>query len=345
MKNKIKLLVEPGSSKLVFYGKKSQQLSESEIHDINNGEIPCLIKLDVEKKKAKFRLYFNINDLCSLEEFLEDPVRKKTFSKILDEMTSAIESLNEANYNLQRVFLSYDKVFISAATHEIFFVYVPVQGYDAGGNVHDFFHSLVQYCKFSGKDNNDYVKEYVQIFNDSASFSIFDIKSYLEKINSRPQKTINCPFCGAEVVQGATYCSECTHRIETPKEKQSVKHVEMNERRNSFETLGSKAAGDTSGPILIRNAGNEVININEKVFIIGRQPDVCHFCISDNRLLGRKHACIISRERGYFVMDLNSVNKTRLNGIEIAPATEIEINDGDELMFADEKFTFIENNG
>ncbi len=336
MKNKIKLLVEPGSSKLVFLGKKGQQISESEVHDINNGEIACLIKLEVEKKKNKFKLFFNINDLCTLEEFLEDPIKKKTFSKILYEMTAAIQTLNDANYNLQRVFLSYDKVFISAATHEIFFIYVPVQGFDAGGNVHDFFHSLVQQCKFSGKENNDYVKEYVQIFNDSASFSIFDVKTYLEKINSKPKKIINCPFCGAEVVQGATYCPECAHRIEIEEEPKA----KVEPKQKTSVTTESRIVE----PLLIRSSNNEAIKINTEVFIIGRQPDVCHYCISENQMLGRKHACIISRERGYFVMDLNSLNKTLLNGSVIPSATEVEINDGDELTFANEKFTFIENN-
>ena len=337
MKNKIKLLVEPGSSKLVFFGKKGQQISESEVHDINNGEIPCLIKLDVEKKKSKFKLFFNINDLCTLEEFLEDPVKKKTFSKILYEMTSAIEKLNDANYNLQRIFLSYDKVFISAATHEIFFIYIPVQGFDAGGNIHDFFHSLVQQCKFSGKENNDYVKEYVQIFNDSASFSIFDVKAYLERINSKPKKIINCPFCGEEVAQGTTYCPECAHKIENEEEP---KPKPVSKPKPQVQTESRIIE-----PILIRNINHEVIRITAQVFIIGRQPDACHYCISDNQMLGRKHACIISRERGYFVMDLNTTNKTFLNGSVVAPATEIEINDGDELTFANEKFTFIENSG
>ena len=338
MKYKVKKIVEPGSSKLVFYGKKGQQISASEVQDITNGEIPCLIKPEVEKKNLKFKIFFNTNDLCTLEEFLEDPVKKKTFSKILYEMTDAIETINDANYNLQRIFFSYDKVFISAATHKIFFVYVPVQGFDAGGNIHDFFHSLVQQCKFSGKEDNSYIKEFVQIFNDSASFSIFDVKSYLERINSKPVKIVNCPFCGSEVAFGTTYCPECSHRIETEEKPEPTFIPDPGP--------GAGPVNQINGPVLIRNTNNEVITINTRVFIIGRmsEPDYpCHYIISGDKMISRRHACIITDESGFFVMDLNSFNKTMLNGTVIPPATKVEINDGDELTFADEKFTFLES--
>jgi pSer/pThr/pTyr-binding forkhead associated (FHA) protein len=58
----------------------------------------------------------------------------------------------------------------------------------------------------------------------------------------------------------------------------------------------------------------------------------------DEPLVSRHHARIERREGRYFVLDLGSTNRTRVNGAVVA---ERELSDGDRLRFARARFRFV----
>jgi len=51
----------------------------------------------------------------------------------------------------------------------------------------------------------------------------------------------------------------------------------------------------------------------------------------DEPLVSRHHARIERRGSGYFVLDLGSTNRTKVNGVAVS---ERELKDGDEVQFA-----------
>ncbi|MBV9231031.1 MAG: FHA domain-containing protein [Chloroflexi bacterium] len=64
-------------------------------------------------------------------------------------------------------------------------------------------------------------------------------------------------------------------------------------------------------------------------------PDI----VLDHRTVSRRHA-IIDKKECYTVQDLQSLNKTRLNGIILTPKQEYALHDGDILEFGDVKVRF-----
>lgn len=77
--------------------------------------------------------------------------------------------------------------------------------------------------------------------------------------------------------------------------------------------------------------------ISKPVFKIGRHP-ASDFVIEQKTISGR-HAVIEQKQNGYFIVDQNSTNKTRVNGTVLDPNIPKQINDGDEIQF--DKFSFI----
>lgn len=59
----------------------------------------------------------------------------------------------------------------------------------------------------------------------------------------------------------------------------------------------------------------------------------------DEALVSRNHARIERRDGRYFVLDLGSTNRTRVNG---AAVSERELHDGDEVRFARARCKFVE---
>ena len=62
--------------------------------------------------------------------------------------------------------------------------------------------------------------------------------------------------------------------------------------------------------------------------------------MTNNGAGSRNHADIITRGNRHFVMDLNSKNRTFINGKVIPVREETEIFNGDSLKLANEEFVF-----
>ena len=93
-------------------------------------------------------------------------------------------------------------------------------------------------------------------------------------------------------------------------------------------------------PMLIRKVTNEKIYITKSMFRIGRELGKVDYCVYNNKNVSREHIDLIERGRCYYVVDLNSKNKTSINEEIISANTEWELHDGDTLKLGDEEFLF-----
>ena len=71
--------------------------------------------------------------------------------------------------------------------------------------------------------------------------------------------------------------------------------------------------------------------------VLGPAPDIA--LTDPTRQVGRRHARIEKKE-GYTIQDLNSRNKTTLNGVTLTPGQEYPLHDGDMLTFGPVKVRF-----
>lgn len=93
-------------------------------------------------------------------------------------------------------------------------------------------------------------------------------------------------------------------------------------------------------PYLVNAASGERTYIYTLPFSIGKRTS-CNLSIRSN-IVSREHARIVSDGVKYFVIDMGSKNGTYLNGFQIPPSNEIEIKNGQTIIFANEKFIFHE---
>lgn len=93
-------------------------------------------------------------------------------------------------------------------------------------------------------------------------------------------------------------------------------------------------------PSLYRVLTKEVIRVNKAVFRLGKERSYVDYFVTNNNAVSRSHADIITRGKRCFVLDLNSKNKTYINGRAIPAQSECEIYDGDHLTLGNEEFVF-----
>ena len=104
--------------------------------------------------------------------------------------------------------------------------------------------------------------------------------------------------------------------------------------------LGSEELDEPVYPYLIREKNQEKIFVNKPSFRLGKEKAFCDYFIFDNNYVSRSHADIITRDGRYYIKDLNSTNKTYLDGRAIPIEKEIEIFSGAKIRLANEDFVF-----
>lgn len=129
--NKVKIVKSKGISQLMIKSLKGQQLSEHEVYSINNNEVRGLLHLDVIEKKNAFKLFYNVTGYVTFRYYLRTPLTKASFAAMLQNILDCLLAVKKAYFHQQNMLMDFSQVMVNPATGKIYFVYVPIQGFDS----------------------------------------------------------------------------------------------------------------------------------------------------------------------------------------------------------------------
>ena len=377
--NKIKIANKMGLSQLIIKSLKGQQVSENEVYAINANKVPGLLHLDVVQKGSSFKLIYNITGFISLKEFLKMPLNKQLFAQILQNILANLKAVESAYFNQQYLLMDINQVYVNPNTQHIYFTYVPILMYESGTSLREFLLGIIQHGTFAPGEDNSYVRDYITILNSGINFSVFELEEYINKLlgqNTSRLQEVECPNCKTKLKKGTNYCHACGakvsgntgntgKRVYDPLADNSGDVVEGNDvveeevvvRKDNTQGLsdGTTVLGADPGgttvlgseeleapvfPYLIREKTEEKISVNKPSFRIGAERKYVDYWVNDNSTVSRSHADILTKEKRYFVIDLNSTNKTYVDGRAIPVEKEIELFEGTRIRLSNEDFVF-----
>lgn len=91
-------------------------------------------------------------------------------------------------------------------------------------------------------------------------------------------------------------------------------------------------------PILKDLRTGDVYEVTSNPFTIGKSQ-TCNLVIAD-KVVSRHHAEVVQYGDKYFIKDLSSTNGTFINGNKLMADTDVELKDGQEIIFANKKFIY-----
>ncbi|MDR0519106.1 MAG: FHA domain-containing protein [Clostridiales Family XIII bacterium] len=91
---------------------------------------------------------------------------------------------------------------------------------------------------------------------------------------------------------------------------------------------------------LVRSDTGERIPITKEQFILGRSSDWSDYNIADKTAISRRHAAIVFEGGRYFAVDMESSNKTYVDGMELSPGVGADLYSGSQVRLADLDFVF-----
>lgn len=374
---KSKIVKKKDNIKIVIKEEKGQQLNEPELH-VLKGEIRGLLPIDVEFKMKKFRLSYDITGYIPFKEYLKMPLTSDSLARLLRSIINLLKDMDDLFLKQENILFDPDRVMINAMQQSANFIYMPLRFYETGTSLREFLLSIVQYGTFDKNEDNGYVKEYIRILNEGINFSAFDLEEYVKRLEKNDfretnkqvqcihcktllaEKTKFCPVCGTKVFEEVESVKDDVYNplahIDKPRLEQTVREIEepvINGTQGlSDETtlLGASYGGTTvlgvrdffteHNPYLTRKKNNERILIKSDEFRVGKRPTENDYVVNDNTNVSGKHAKFIVHDEQVFIMDIGSLNGTKVNGVFIPKNQEYKLSDKDEIKLADEEFTF-----
>lgn len=376
--NKIKVVKKNNQSFVEFDSIKGQTLDLTAVDAISTNSVAGLIPMQLKEHGRSFKLFYNVTGLNSLNQYLrENQLNKMKFGNLLRNIFNIQQELQAAHFKYQSLLMDFGKIKVDPASNNLYFIYIPIQYYDNQVTLKQFLLQIIEHATFDSAEDNDYVREYIQILNTGVNFSLFELGEYIKSltgVNEPVIKMKKCLCCGREVPSDANNCPHCHNsfsksgktgsitggmfydpsvnnasKIDDDNKSSDESNIEpptgvLGEAADDFDdepptdVLNSEPIIKYIGYIK-RLANNEKIEITKDKFVVGRSVKA-DYTISDNSTIGRSHSIIVSRDNSFFIIDNDSLNKTYVDNEVIAPQTEIQIFDQTQIKLSNEEFVF-----
>lgn len=149
-------------------------------------------------------------------------------------------------------------------------------------------------------------------------------KEYILKNSKKPRK---CEICGYDELYKIPIQNKSKENVEIIIEKEKGGKTGVNKNCVTFR--------------LERETTKEILKIECKKGIIGVNGDVHLEYFSKLRYISRQHIIFELKDNGLFISDLNSTNKTKINGRLMEPHKEYEVKNMDIISIAIHNFKIL----
>lgn len=321
-----------------------ERINNQEVELFNHKYISCLF--DIEKKGKK-KLIFSGPFGQSLEERMKKPILKHDFFAIVSQILKMQKQVNENGLKISKVMMNPKYIYYSEYTREIYFLYLPIEELKETNIVMNLIYQLLNTMKPADGKDGDFIAKFSAFMQDMAAKEAGQISEYIQKEDHEVKSLVSAKgdlylsdqspdMLSHYVLKSQSFTSEDTGVLNAGYDQDILD--------DDTGLLGGNRSNDFSGgikyPKLLRVETDEEKPIDKAVFRVGKDNNYADFYIANNPAISRNHAEIITRGNRYFVIDLNSTNKTMVNGYELPGHQEFEIFDGDHVTFADEEFIF-----
>lgn len=369
-----KIVIKKDST-IVVKLKSGQELNKREVELINSYETQDFLRLKTNRKT----LEFDCDGLIPLTDYLRmNQMNKKMFAHILLAVVGVIKSCEADYLSLRLLTLSLQYTMIDPGTWHVYFLYIPVQPFEAPGGLKEILNEIIQYSVFDTSEDTDYIQDYIRMINSGVIVPWQTVEEYANGLVAQLRGETDgndrvCYHCNARLKEDELVCPGCgisfksvifPGKASIDAYRESIRYVPgygyesydgyLNCGTQVEESDGELSAGmDDTGIISIFkpagaqadtaclvSAKSRLRNVITKTpFVVGKLQWKTDLCLPESTI-SRKHASFHCENGEYFVSDLGSTNGTFLNGKRLENLKKYKLSQGDIIRFAREEFIF-----
>lgn len=340
-----------------------EEVNKREIDFLSGNTVLGLMNFKQRRKKL---FEYSGAKSVSLKKYLEGSVTKKDFLLFVAQVNAIYRKVKQFNLFPKNIYLDFNCIFVNPNTKELSFVYLPVASSPTGSDYMGFLSNMVNTAKPAQEQNTDYITQFAFFLRNLEAYDPTRIDDFISSQDRTviEMVTRNAPGAAKTLSDKPGFSEndddydsdtgilesidwdyeEDTGLLSGGKEDGFCMDDEGTTNL-SDSTLASSTRQEPKAALgvhahLTRKLTGEEIAINKPVFRVGKERSYVDYFIADNGAISRSHADIITRNGRVYIRDLNSKNRTYVNGSVLAPEVETELFHGDTVKLANEEFSF-----
>jgi hypothetical protein len=276
----------------------------------------------------------------NLDKLFSGTLTKVQLMTHLVNIIDSLMELEKSSVDLENILLDKKHIFLDHFSNRLVFMCHPIKD-----NVFEkvsmskFFKELIASTSY---DENGDLQFFIKLHNYLAGTPAFQLQEFKEKLtefsggggdkNEAVQVT-NSNFYSPGpgfITRALALADEGTFVLEA--------FNEPDEYEEGTTALGINN-GSLQKPFLLETETGAKILVTKEVFKIGRDPEQADYA-SNNKVIGRIHAELVTSDGEYFLIDKHSRNGSFLNGVKLSPNEKTKIKHEDRIKLANQEFIF-----
>lgn len=313
----------------------------------------------------------------SLYERLKEPVTKREFLFIMEHLVLAIQKLQMNKLSINSLVMNIQNVYINKVTKEVQLLYVPLEENKSDVDIMDFVEAIVYSIQPASEDDAECISKFTYFIKSMKEYNAEKIENFIAKEDKSVVNTIKKQNMGQSGYMTDKPKHYYEHYSDNPNiDDDDLLTEPLDEEATGLldDEFTNKLDEDMTGLLyenefydeeatgllnknddfenesfnrqhvhyasLYRVSTGETVFISKPVFRVGKEKSCVDYFVDNNDKISRSHADIITRGQKYYVIDLNSTNHTYINNQLLSAQFEIEIEDNNTLLLANEEFVF-----
>lgn len=327
----VKIKKKSNGITIVYKIKKTQQISSRYWEILKGQSIRGLLPVELTSGLGGRSLKYFVSDSISLADYLRSNISFSEFIYMIKRFIKVFQDCEASGLRVSHLDLVPERVFLDD-NKNVKMIYRPMVVLDDYFDIQAFLKEIG--TLYAPGSSASYKDEYLKLLSGSGKFDLFwfqeDISNLGQKWSNNGSGRIKTDVSTYTPPQKAAPLGNSQDRTAAFKDHFN-KTIDMPRRRNRA----------TSQLQLFSLKTGEQVSVSSFPFSIGSGEGLCNYVIRSNQYVSTHHAVIEQKGTMFYVKDTNSRNGTLLNDEELEPQKSYEINSGDVLEFADEKFQIL----
>lgn len=301
--------------------------------------------------------------------FVGGGISLNEFFLIIAQVVEVTKRIDHNGFNINNLVLDYQYVFVNAQTREVNFIYRPLITRNVSQSIFSFFYDIAYYSNIHEGETVFLVSRFVDALHQMRIYVPSDVEDILmsvyPKVYRQFQRSKTGPgdmlhsrkwqrdirFVSDEEATTLLDDEEVTTLLDDEEATTLLDDGEATTLLDDGEETGllqEDAHGRTTlleqenrnCPYMIRLRSYDRADIDKPVFRIGQERETVEYAVSDNPVVSRLHADILTEQDGCYIRDHHSKNGTFVNGVRVGADQKIRLKDGDRFVLANEEFEF-----
>ena len=379
-KNKI-TLTRTGEQYTCKYLLDTADIVDTKVDMGMSGRFPQIIPCNLVENGGQREFVYTIGSRTQMTEFLKKEINKKQMLTLLYNVLDALETFGMNMISLSYVAKDIQYLFVNPETLDVSFIVAAVDRETTDLNeVRNFVKDIICNATYFEMDKDNYVAKLITFANKRGTFSVNDMKKYVENMllemgihiedeKKKAEKTEKAasgkvsrvgvmqnnakmmppqgqpmpPQMGPDGKSMQDRPMPPTGQPAAPMTQDKPETPAVPVAQEKSETPAAPVTQEKPQapvPYLLRVSTNEKIYINKPEFTIGRSATKADYTVDNNSDVSRIH-CIIERKNGVsYIRDNQSTNGTFVNGKNIAGQENVFLTNNAKVSLGDESFIY-----